>query len=251
NAAPPFGAQVAPPAPAAPAPASPVVQAPPPAVGRPPAAPAPPVAVPPENPDDKLITMNFQDIELDALVKFISEITGRNFILDDRVKGKVTIISPGKISVEEAYAVFQSVLQVKGFTTVPSGAVLKILPSQEAKSSTVETVFPGKQVTRNDEFVTQLIPLTNVDVNNMLGIVQPLVSANGLLAAYTATNTMIIIDSASNIERISNILKELDVDVKDRGVEVVRLNYAFAGELAATLAQVLEDPNAGASQVAP
>ena len=153
-------------------------------------------------PDEKLITMNFQDVDLDALVKFISEITGRNFILDDRVKGKVTIISPGKISVDEAYAVFQSVLQVKGFTTVPSGAVIKILPAQEAKSSTVDTVFPGGRVAEGDEFVTKLIPLENVDVNNMLGIVQPLVSANGLLAAYTATNTMIIIDSASNIDRI-------------------------------------------------
>ena len=103
--------------------------------------------------------------------KFISEITGRNFILDDRVKGKVTIISPGKISVEEAFAVFQSVLQVKGFTTVPSGAILKILPAQEAKSSTVETIFPGKPIVETDEFVTQLIPLTNVDVSNMLGII--------------------------------------------------------------------------------
>ena len=87
--------------------------------------------------------MDFQDVDLGVLVKFISEITGRNFIVDDRVKGKVTIISPGKISVDEAYAVFQSVLQVKGFTTVPSGRVIKILPAQEAKTSTVETVFPG------------------------------------------------------------------------------------------------------------
>ena len=89
-----------------------------------------------------------------------------------------------------------------GITTVPSGAVLKILPSQEAKSSTVETIFPGKPRIESDEFVTQLIPLQNVDVNNMLGIIQPLVSANGLLAAYTSTNTMIIIDSAANIDRI-------------------------------------------------
>jgi len=202
-----------------------------------------------DNPDEKLITMNFQDIDLDALVRFISEITGRNFILDDRVKGKVTIISPGKISVDEAYAVFQSVLQVKGFTTVPSGAVLKILPAQEAKSATVDTIFPGRPFAEGDEFVTQLIPLKNVDVNNMLGIIQPLISANGLLAAYSATNTMIIIDSASNIDRIVRILRELDIPDKERGIDVVRLNYAFASEIAATLAQVLEEPAAG-SQVA-
>ncbi len=227
------------------APPAPPAQAPVPDAPTPGAvAPAPPPAAgeDPADAEEDGIVMNFQDIELAALVDLISKLTGRNFILDDRVKGKVTIISPGKISVDEAYAVFNSVLQVKGFTTVPSGAVIKILPAQEAKSSTVETVLPGAPGVAGDEFITKLIPLDNVDVNNMLGIVQPLVSANGLLAAYTATNTMIIIDSASNIDRISQILRELDVDVKDRGVEVVRLNYAFAGELAATLAQVLEDP---------
>jgi general secretion pathway protein D len=83
----------------------------------------------------------------------------------------------------------------------------------------------------------------------MLAIIQPLISANGLLAAYSATNTMIIIDSAANIDRIIRILKELDIPDKERGIDVVRLNYAFATEIAATLAQVLEDTSSG-SQVA-
>lgn len=240
--------QVIPPAPQPPPAPPPVI--PPPAAGAPaPVPPEPGEPVEGADSDDKLITMNFQDIELDALVKFISEITGRNFILDERVKGKVTIISPGKISVDEAYAVFQSVLQVKGFTTVPSGAVLKVLPAQEAKSSTVETIFPGRPLIETDEFVTQLIPMENVDVSNMLGIIQPLVSANGLLAAYTSTNTMIIIDSAANIDRIVKILNELDVADKERGIEVIRLNYAFATEIAAVLAQVLEEPGS-APQIA-
>ena len=195
--------------------------------------------------DGKLITMNFQDIEISALVKLISEFTGKNFILDERVKGKVTIISPEKISVDEAYAVFQSVLQVKGFATVPSGAVYKVLPAQEAKSSTLETVLPAAPVGRSDEVVTKLLPLENVDVNNMLPIIQPLVSPNGLLAAYVATNTLILIDSGANIDRIARILHVLDVEGQDRGVEVIRLNYAFATEIAALLAQVLDDQSQG------
>ncbi len=192
--------------------------------------------------------MDFQDVELAVLVKFISEITGRNFILDERVKGKVTIISPGKISVEEAYAVFQSVLQVKNFTTVPSGSIIKILGSQEAKSATIDTVLPGGASSLTDEFITKLIPMKNVDVNNMLPIVQPLVSPNGLLAAYTATNLMILIDSASNIARIGKILRELDVPGFERDTDVVRLNYAFAAEVAAVIAQVLETPASGQQQ---
>jgi len=196
--------------------------------------------------DAKLITMNFQDIELNALVKFISEITGKNFILDERVKGKVTIISPAKISVEEAYAVFQSVLQVKGFATVPSGAIFKVLPAQEAKSTTLQTIMPKGVVGLSDEVVTKLLPLHNVDVNNLLPIIQPLVSPNGLLAAYVATNTLILIDSSLNIDRIARILNVLDVEGQDRGVEVLRLNYAFSVEIAALLEQVLNDQQQGA-----
>ena len=82
-------------------------------------------------------------------------------------------------------------------------------------------------------------------MNNLLPIVQPLVSSNGLLAAYTATNTLIIIDSASNISRVGRIIKELDVPGFEQKVEVIRLVYAFATDVAATLAQVLEDNSGG------
>ncbi len=202
-------------------------------------------ALPPENPDERLISMNFQDIDLGKLAALISDLTGLTVIVDEKVKGKATIISPGKISVDEAYAVFQSVLQMKGFTTVPSGSVLKIIPSQEAKSNAVNTIFAAKPVAEGDDFVTQVIPLDNVDVNAMLAIIQPLVSANGLLAAYSATNTMILIDSASNIDRIVKILKALDIPDKGRCIDVVRLNYSVATVVAATLAEVLEDTTSG------
>ncbi len=88
------------------------------------------------------ITMDFQDVDIAALVKFISEVTGKNFVLDDRVHGKVTIISSAKMSIDEAYAAFQSALQLKGFTTVPAGAVIKIVPIKDAKSSAIDTVLP-------------------------------------------------------------------------------------------------------------
>ncbi len=86
--------------------------------------------------------MDFQDVDIAVLVKFISEITGKNFILDERVHGKVTIISPTKMSIAEAYRAFQSALQLKGFTTVRAGAVIKIVPTKEAKSSAIDTVLP-------------------------------------------------------------------------------------------------------------
>jgi general secretion pathway protein D len=90
----------------------------------------------------RLITMDFQDVDVAVVVKFISEITGKNFILDERVHGKVTIISPTKMSIAEAYQAFQSALELKGFTTVAAGAMIKIVPTKQAKSSPIDTVVP-------------------------------------------------------------------------------------------------------------
>ncbi len=216
------------------------------------APPAAEEATPPASASDaegnqRLITMDFQDVDLAVLVKFISEITGKNFIVDEKVRGKITIISPAKISIDEAFLVFQSVLQVKGFTTVPAGAVIKIVASKDAKSSTLRTVFPDGSPAPTDEFITRLIPLKYVDANNMIGILQPLVSPEGLLAAYAATNTLILIDTAAQTDRIIKILTQLDVEGFEQGIEVVRLNYAFAGDIAALLQQVLEEGGGGAA----
>jgi general secretion pathway protein D len=200
---------------------------------------------PPEGADtgdgQRLITMDFQDVDIAVLVKFISELTGKNFIVDEKVRGKITIISPGKISVDEAYTVFQSVLQVKGFTTVPAGAVIKIIPTKEARSSTLETVLPNRVPQPIDEYITRLVPLKHVDANNMVAILQPLVSPDGLLAAYAPTNTLILIDTAAQTDRLTKILGQLDVEGFEQGIEVIRLNYAFAADMAALLQQVLEE----------
>ena len=134
-----------------------------------------------KNGNERLITMDFQDVDISVLVKFISEITGKNFIIDEKVRGKITIISPSKISVDEAYLVFQSVLQVKGFTTVPAGAIIKIVATKEARSSTLETVLPNKIPSPSDEYITRLIPLKFVDANNMVAVLQ----ANGLTRRAT------------------------------------------------------------------
>jgi len=121
------------------------------------------LATPARAADDANVALNFQDVELPVLAKFVSEVTGRNFIVDDRVRGKVTIISPTRITPDEAYVVFQSVLQVKGFTTVPSGAVVRIIPTKDAKETSLRTLEDGTAGVPSEEYVTRLIPLTQVD----------------------------------------------------------------------------------------
>jgi general secretion pathway protein D len=248
-------APAAPAAPAAPPPAAPAAPGAPPGAALPAAPPA--AAKPPERAGNqqKLIAMDFQDVDIGVLVKFISEITNKNFIVDEKVRGKITIISPAKISVDEAYLVFLSVLQVKGFTTVNAGSIIKILPTKDAKTSTLDTVLPNRTVVPRDEYITRLIPLKYVDGNNMVSILQPLISPEGLLAAYTPTNTLILIDTAAQTDRMVQILTQLDVQSHEQGIEMVRLNYAFAGDIAALLQQVLEEPSSqgqgGAAPVQP
>jgi len=176
--------------------------------------------------DDATIALNFQDVELPVLAKFVSEVTGRNFIVDDRVRGKVTILSPTRITADEAYVVFQSVLQVKGFTTVPSGKFVKIVPARDALAA-------GTRAT--DEVVTRILPLRHADAAALVPVLQPLVSKDGLVTPYPATNTLVVVDAAANVERVAGLLHDLDAPSSERAVEMVALRFAPADELAGRL----------------
>ena len=193
-----------------------------------------------ESDGERYITMDFQDVDIAVLVKFIGEITGKNFVMDERVQGKVTVVSPTRITPDEAYQVFQAVLQVKGFTTVPSGAAIRIIPTKEAKATSLRTVDGGPTAPA-EEYVTRLVPLTQVDVADLIGVLQPMVSPDGLVTGYPQTNALIIVDSAANVERLAKLVAELDVASSRRQTAMLNLRYAAAGDLAETIQQALED----------
>jgi general secretion pathway protein D len=177
--------------------------------------------------------------------------------MDERVQGKVTVVSPTRITPEEAYQVFQAVLQVKGFTTVPSGAAVRIIPTKDAKATSLRTV-DGEHAP-SEEYVTRLVPLKQVDVGDVIGVLQPMVSPDGLVTGYPQTNALILVDSAANVERLSKLVAELDVPTSRRQSAMLSLRYALAGELAETIAAAMEEranpaagqpPRPGAAPVA-
>src|SRR5262249_15752496 len=179
--------------------------------------------------DDATVALNFQDVELPVLAHFVSEVTGRNFIVDERVHGKVTIISPTRLTPDEAYLVFQSVLQVKGFSTVPSGAVTKIVPARDALGS------GGPSAQTSDEAVTRRLPLVHAAGAALGPVLQPLVSKDGVLTAYPPTNHLLVVDAGSNVERVARTAADLDRPATERSAETLGLRYANAEELAARL----------------
>jgi general secretion pathway protein D len=185
-----------------------------------------------------LVNLDFQDVEIATVIDTIARLTNRNFVYDDRVRGRVTIISPTPIPVEQAYTVFESVLQVKGFTTVDApGGVVKVIPIRDAKETSIDTrATLGAPDT--DRFVTRLIPLRYVDAEAISNVLKPLVSKEAALVAYPATNTVILTDSAANINRILQILEAIDVETHKEELAMIRVQYADAQTLAEQLSEV-------------
>ena len=247
--APPSGA---PPVPAPAPEAAPVREpsrppaAPPPGAGAP-AAPGPSMAPVAHSPT--YLSIDFTDVELPVLIKFMSEQTKRNFIFDERVQGKITIISPRRVTLEEAYDVFLSVLQAKGFTTVTQGNTIKIVAAREARQDTIRTGVSKE--TSPAEFITRLVPLVNLDSTEVLPLITPLVSKDGMVSAFGSSNTLLLIDSRANIDRIVTILAEVDGPGSLGVLRVYPLDFAVAADAAKTLTSIyLEGGPAAATAAA-
>jgi general secretion pathway protein D len=189
---------------------------------------------------ERYVTIDFENVDINLFIKYISELTGKNFIIDKGVRGNVTIVSPTKISVDEAYKVFQSVLEVQGFATVPAGSIIKIVPAVAARSKSVETGFKEDTGEISDKIVTQLIPLVYADPEELKKLFTPLVSKNSVVIAYPSTNLLIVTDVLSNINRLMQIIKQIDVAENVSEITVIPIVNATATEVAQTLDSIFQ-----------
>ncbi len=184
------------------------------------------------------VTIDFDNVDIILFIKFISELTGKNFVVDKGVRGKVTIISPSKISVDEAYKVFESVLEVHGYTTVPSGDIIKIVPALHARSKSIETRIREGSITPEDKVVTQLIPLAYASPDDLKKIFAPLISKSSIIVSYLPTRMLIVTDVLSNIKRLVKIIKEIDVKGLGEEISVLPLDHAAATDLEKSLTNI-------------
>jgi general secretion pathway protein D len=188
----------------------------------------------------QFVSIDFNNVDINVFIKFMSELTGTNFVIDQRVKGKVTIISPSKISLDEAYKVFESVLEVHGYTTVKAGEIVKIIPAPDARSKSVETRLLQEAREPEDKIVTQLIPLKYADVVEVKRLFTPMVSKSSVLLAYSPTNTLILTDVYSNIKRLIRILGAIDITGIGQEISVIPLEYADATKLVNLLSTIFK-----------
>jgi general secretion pathway protein D len=190
--------------------------------------------------DARLISIDFDNVDINLLIKFISELTGKNFLVNENVKGKVTIISPSKITVDEAYRVFESVLEVHGFATVPSGSITKIVPVAEARTKNIETLVGDERVRPEDKLVTQIIPLKYANPKELETLFKNFTSAKGgnPIVSYDPTGMLIITDTKSNISRLMKIIEALDVPGTGEMITVIPLKNASAQTMATNIGTV-------------
>ncbi len=186
------------------------------------------------------VTIDFDQVDIPIFIKFISELTGKNFVIDKGVRGKVTIISPNKISVDEAYRVFESVLEVHGFTTVPSGNIIKIVPAASARTMSVRTRLRREALDSEDKVVTQLIPLRYAEPDELKKLFAPFISKSSVMVSYPPTRTLIVTDVQSNIKRLMGLSRAIDVEGVGEEISLIPLEYASAGPLAKSLNTVFE-----------
>jgi general secretion pathway protein D len=190
------------------------------------------------------VVLNFNEVDISTMVKFISDLTGKNFILDDRVKGKISVYSPSKLSTEEAYNVFTSVLELKGFTVVQSGRVAKIVPSSAAKQSGFKLLPSGEQAPVNENYIAQVTKLEYITAQEAVAFLQPMVSKDGHLSAFGPGNLLLMVDSSINIRKLHGLLQTIDTERTREGLEIIYLKNASAESAATTVRQWLSGSEA-------
>ena len=174
------------------------------------------------------ITPNYKDADIQQIIEAVGAVTGKNFIIDPRVKAQVTMVSSTPMSPEAFYEAFLSILQVYGYVAVPSGNVIKILPDANARQ------LPGWEGAaldnrRADDILTQVVQVKNVAAAQLVPILRPLIPQYGHLAAHPSSNMLIISDRAANVDRIMTIIRRIDQS-SDEEYEVIRLTHASAAE---------------------
>jgi len=188
--------------------------------------PAKSVDIPPKSSGSKeverpSVKMDFQDVDIRDFVRYVSKVTGQNVIVGPNVKGRITVVSPNMVPIDEVFSVFLSVLEVYGYTTVEAGSVVKIVPSATARGKGVKTGFIEKSGTAEDKFVTQVLHLNYLSPDDAKGILTPLVSEDSVIVSHPRSGTLIITDYISNIERLRRIIEAMDVPGSREEISVV------------------------------
>jgi general secretion pathway protein D len=191
--------------------------------------------------EEEKVSLNFVNAEIEEVIKAVSHMTGRNFVVDPRVKGTINIISSTPVAAPLAYDILLSTLRMQGFAAVEAGGVTKIMPEADAKLYVSGVNAKGS----GEKLITRVFVLKYESAAQLVPVLRPLIAPNNIVVAYPNNNTLVVTDYASNLKRIEQIVNAIDQPGKDEPV-IIPVKRASAVELAQTINRLLQDSGAGA-----
>ena len=192
----------------------------------------------------KRVTMDFQNVELLQVIRFVAEMAGKNYVVDPKIKGKVTVITPNPVSLEEAERIFESILSVQGLTVIERDGAYKIIPEKEGRTETQKTLFQGsKPLTESEVVVSRLIRVNHVAANLLVTTLKPLVHQWGALSAHIPSNSLIVTDTSLTVERIATLVLAMDFPFKEAVHQLFPLQFASAVQLEKLVNAMFADYN--------
>jgi general secretion pathway protein D len=195
------------------------------------------------------VVLNFVNADIPSVIKAVGELTGKNFIIDPRVKGTVIITSARPVPRSQVYPILLSALRMQGFTAIESRGAVKIIPEAEAKQN--YSVTRGKKIDDSgDRIITQVYPLQYESAAQLMPVLRPLIGPNNAIAVLPSSNTLVITDYADNVRRLNAIIESADQpSVNDTAL--IKINHVSAVDLAQSLGRLMADGTASGQAAAP
>lgn len=182
---------------------------------------------------------NLRNADIRAVITEVSRVTGKNFVIDPRVQGKISIISTTPLSNNELYQVFLSVLQVSGYAAIPNGNIIKIIPNIDAKTQSPDQINELKTPPRGDDMMVAVVPVHYVPAEQLVPVLRPLMPQWSSVSAYAPSNMLILSGRANNIKSLAHIIKQVDTSSAN-GIDMVPLKHALAMDIANTLKDLVK-----------
>ena len=196
---------------------------------------------------EELVTLNFVNADIEAVARTLSTLSGKNLVVDPRVKGLITLSAEKPVTPLAAWNQFLAALRLQGFSVIESSGLYKIVPEAEAKlQGGVSTVVPSPSAPTSGQVMTQIFNLSHENANNLVGVLRPLISPNNTINVNPGTNSLIITDYAENLQRVGKIIASLDVS-NASDVEIIPLHNAIASDLAVLVSRLIDVTPANAA----
>ena len=185
---------------------------------------------------------NLRNADLRTVIAEVATITGKNFIVDPHVQGKISIISGTPLSDQALYSTLLSMLHVSGYVAIPNGNVINIVPNSDARSHAPDLQAQRRQAVNGDEMMVQVIAVKYVPAEQLVPVLRPLMPAWSIVSAYSPSNHLILSGRASNIRQLADIIRQVDRSSAN-GIDVIRLNHALAMDIVSTLKDLIRTPS--------